>query len=176
MPSSTPSQPNRRDWFRLFKPPESSTTRRESTHPTVDENDAAPRDARKPISNRPIIGASAAGLQPVAAPVNHDGMDLSKLPPMREALLDSNEVQQLFADVAAYGSDILLMERQASAGRQPAVSADSTTSTRLQLARDGILSDRIQRIQIRYRWSDASWIDTLETRPDGFRLVRIAHR
>ncbi len=159
--------PNRRDWFRLFASSGSKSSR-------VEESTSARSRPRPP--GQPAIGPAGSGLQPIAAPVNHDGMDLSTLPPMREAVLSAEEVQQLFADVATYATDVLLMERNVGRGRPMAGATDLTITQRLELACDGMLNNRLPRIQVRYHWSDTSWIDTLETRPDGYRLVRIAHR
>ena len=45
----------------------------------------------------------------------------------------------------------------------------------LELAHDAILDGSVGKIQIRYRWQDSLWIDTLERKDDVFRLVRIVH-
>lgn len=127
---------------------------------------------------KPAIGASvgeqARGLKPIAHPENHDGMDLSQLPPMREAVLTPGDVEQLFADIEQLASDVLLMQRSTRAAR--AVASRAETSERLGAAKRGLLSGELPRLQLRYQWQDTAWIDTLETRPDGFRLIRIAHR
>ncbi len=53
--------------------------------------------------------------------------------------------------------------------------ANADTAKNLQLARAALLTGAIARIQIRYRWQDTLWIDTLESKPDGYRIIRIAH-
>jgi hypothetical protein len=116
---------SRRDWFRLVP--------RRSESETL-EGDAPSEAVRAAAS----MGASSRGLQSIPHPENHDGMDLAELPPMSEAFLSNEQVQQLFADIETLATDILLM-------------------------------------QIRYRWQSSHWIDTLERRDAGIRLVRITH-
>ena len=148
------SKLTRRDWFRLRRP-------------TPQTNVAA-------NAQPPKMGQKTAGLKPIPDPVNHDGMDLSELPPMREAMLTREEVNQLFDDIETQGSDILLMQRVTRTGQ--ATAARAKTSEQLTLAKESLLSASVPRVQIRYRWQDSAWIDTLESKPDGFRLVRINHR
>ena len=122
---------------------------------------------KKPLKN------DSAGLKPIAHPPNHDGLDLSELPPMREATLSVEEVNTLFDDIAQLGADVLLMQRTKGVQRADASKAD--TKTKLGLAKSSLLSGEIQRLQIRYRWQDQQWIDTLKRETDGFHIVRIAH-
>jgi len=144
----------RRDWFRLG---------RRQPEPDSRSTDAAP-----------LVGNDAAALQAVPEPVNHDGMDLSQLPPMREALLSEDQVQQLFGDIEAHGTDILLMQRSPRANR--ATASRATTAQQLRMACESLRTGAAPRVQIRYRWQDSDWIDTLENHGEGIRLVRIAHR
>ena len=143
---------SRREWFRL------------RTRPT--NTDTA--DLGKTVGDQSI------GLTPIEHPPNYDGMDLSELPPMREALLTSQQVEDLFTDIAEVATDIMLMQRSGAESRASASKADSSRS--LQVARNALLSREISRVQIRYRWQDRLWIDTLESSPPGYRIVRIAHR
>lgn len=144
---------SRRDWFRLRKP-------------QIDTPVEQPRDGR-------IIGNEPSGLEPIPHPVNHDGMDLNSLPPMREALLAKSEVQQLFSDIESLATNILLMQRSAVAQR--ATAPRTATKQQLAVTQDLLLSGGIPRVQIRYDWQNTHWIDTLENRGDNVRLVRIAH-
>lgn len=146
-------QPTRRDWFRLRRPHQNRL---------LGQPDAAAS------STRPTA------LKPVDLPPNHDGMDMSQLPPMREALLSADQVHDLMVDVKQLGTDIQLMQRQAGANR--ATVSDADTPERLDLAGTALLSGRVPRLQVRYRWQDTLWIDTLTTQPDGYALIRIAHR
>jgi hypothetical protein len=151
---SDPTQLTRRDWFRLRSRKESVAT-----------------------DNRPekhSMGQSQESLQPIANPDNHDGLDLSELPPMREAMLSAEQIRQLFTDIEELADNILLMQRTAQSPR--AAVAHSTSSVNLVAARDAILTGQVPRLQIRYRWQNADWIDTLETRESEYRLVRITHR
>ena len=158
---------NRRDWFRLSSHRSDSQNASTST-PT------GPHTNEKPVARKPAIGTNAAGLQPVEHPVNHDGMDLAKLPPMREAMLNHEEVQQLFSDISALGTNVLLMQRSAQSPR--ATASKATSNEQLRTARESLLSGTIPRVQIRYHWQAANWIDTLTRKNDGFNLIRIVHR
>lgn len=144
---------SRRDWFRL----------RPRRKAMADQAD---------FTNQ-VMGKAPDALQAMAHPINHDGMDLSELPPMREALLSEVQVRQLFSDIESLGSDILLMQRSVRSQRASASTATSTEQ--LRTAQDALLSGTVPRVQIRYSWEETNWIDTLELRDDGVRLVRIAH-
>lgn len=152
---------SRRDWFRLRtnapsdQPTQATRTRATGTEPNS-------------------MGETQNGLQSIALPENHDGLDLSTLPPMREALLSPDQVRQLFADIEQLATDVLLMQRASSRGAR-ATASKATSAAELSTAKEAVLSGSVTRLQIRYRWQDAAWIDTLEFRPDGFRLVRISH-
>ncbi|MBT6494862.1 MAG: hypothetical protein HOL01_09955 [Planctomycetaceae bacterium] len=151
---SDPTQLTRREWFRL-RPRQT-------------------RIATESRSKEHSMGQSQESLQPIPEPVNHDGLDLSELPPMREAKLSAEQVQQLFADIAQLGANIMLMRRTAQSPR--AAAARASSSADLNAARDALITGQVSRLQIRYRWQDADWIDTLEAREEEFRLVRIAHQ
>lgn len=157
-------QISRREWFRL------QPRRTPSNDTESDDTVNAPG---------PTMGEAPDRLQAIAHPVNHDGMDLSELPPMREAILSEQQVRQLFRDIESLGSDILLMQRSAHAPRataSAATAAKATTTEQLRMAQDSLLSGKLTRVQVRYNWQEANWIDTLEVRGDGVRLVRISHK
>ncbi len=144
----------RRDWFRL---------RRQSAE--------QPRE--NAVDPRPLaMGESL--LAPIELPTNHDGMELSKLPPMREAVLGLSQIEALFSDIANLATDILLMQR--TDGVQRATAASVSTNDQLVAARNALVAGQIHRLQIRYSWEETAWIDTLERKATEFRLVRIAHR
>jgi hypothetical protein len=151
---SDPTQLTRREWFRL------------RPRPT--------RIAAESRSEKHSMGQSQESLQPIPQPVNHDGLDLSELPPMREAKLSAEEIRQLFADIEELGANIMLMRRTSQSPR--AAAAPASSSADLNAARDALITGQVSRLQIRYRWQDADWIDTLEAREEEFRLVRIAHQ
>lgn len=130
--------------------------------------------SRSPGSSTAGSASSArGGLRPIAQPANHDGLDLSKLPPMREAMLSVDQIKQLFRDLNEHATDILLMRRTAQSPRAQA--APEATSNDLQFACDAVLSGQVPRVQIRYKFAGADWIDTVERRESSFRLVRIVH-
>ncbi len=144
---------SRRDWFRL-------RPYRAAPEKIADRNEHS-------------MGDQSHNLQPVPQPVNHDGMDLSELPPMREAFLSEEQVRQLFNDIEILASDILLMQR--TPGSQRAIASRATIAAQLHQALESLLSGTIPRIQIRYHWQQMNWIDTLEHGEDSVRLIRIAH-
>lgn len=141
---------SRREWFRLRVPHQNRLL----------------DDAAQPTRNDV--------LKPIEHPPNHDGLDLSELPPMREALLTIEQVEELFTDIRNLATDVLLMQR--STGAQRATASRAETIEQLVLAKTSLLSGRVKRVQIRYRWQDSLWIDTLSSQPEGYRLIRIAHR
>ena len=149
---------SRRDWFRLRPHRSEAETPLDST-PVVDRNH--------------VMGQSQEALRPVALPENHGGLNLTELPPMRECMLSEEQVKQLFADVETLASDIRLMQRLPNAQRASAPTL--TTSEQLRAVQGNLLAGSIPRVQIRYHWEAVNWIDTLERRDDGIRLVRIRH-
>lgn len=150
---------SRRDWFRLRVPHQNQM---------LDEQVA--------LQENQVVSKTidSSGLKPIEHPPNHDGLDLSELPPMREATLSVEQVTALFDDIAALGTDVLLMQRTAGARRAETSKAD--TKTKLEAAKLSLLSGQIPRLQIRYRWQDQNWIDTLKRDTDGFHVVRIVHQ
>ncbi len=112
-------------------------------------------------------------LQPIDLPPNHDGMDLAQLPPMREALISFDEADSLFSDLESNATNIQLFQKDA---QSKTGQLSGTNKLSLQFARTALLEGRIQRLQIRYSWNGADWIDTLEAKSNCFRLVRIEHR
>jgi len=152
---------SRRDWFRLLPrgaEPETAT-------------DTAAREPVQAAAHS--MGPAPHGLQAIPHPENHDGMNLADLPPMREAFLSEEQVRHLFADIEAFASEVLLMQRLSGSARASACSTSATEQ--LRTAQQSLLTGAIDRVQIRYRWEDSHWIDTLERRDCGVRLVRIAH-
>ncbi len=155
----------RRDWFRLRKTIDESASLGSNASPLRE-------DVRNPSASNPDLG-SASTMQPIAHPPNHDGMDLAKLPPMREAQLALDEVLALLADIEMHGTEVQLLQRDRStASRRESTSSEMA----FQLAKQGITSGSIVRLQLRYSWQGSLWIDTLEARDASFRLVRIEHR
>lgn len=141
---------SRREWFRLRAPRKNATLGRDA------------------------LNANGSILKPIGQPPNHDGLDLKKLPPMREAMLTWQDMDSLFTDIEQLASDVTFMQRGNNNARAYASLID--TSNRFEMARFALVTGRTKRMQIRYRWGDSLWIDTLEQQASGFRLVRIAHQ
>lgn len=139
-------KPSRRDWFRLMWKDSEKVA-----EPQSEKNKEQP-SVEKPVLN------------PVSQPVNHGGLDLSELPPMRQADLTEGQVNDLFSDVASCAKDVRLMMR-----------SKNSAASNLHSAKKAILSGSVSRLQIRYRWEGKYWIDTLQSIPGGFQLIRIAH-
>ena len=149
----------RRDWFRLRIPHQNKM---------LGETSGGKASDTIPATNETEV------LKPIALPPNHDGLDLSELPPMREATISQEDVVALFSDIEKLATDILLMQRSTGATHASATKADS--ARKLGLAQESLLNGSVQRVQIRYRWDDTLWIDTLKSESNGFHVVRIAHR
>ena len=127
------------------------------------------RSPASPSAKQPKLGAQPpTGLQSIDEPVNHGGVDLSSLPPMHEATLNAQEVTALFDDLEQFATAVQLIARSA-AGNKP------DQSTQLGSACNLLLGGNVSKLQVRYQWQNAHWIDTLQRQPDGFRLVRIRH-
>jgi hypothetical protein len=115
------------------------------------------------------LGADEApNLRSIDEPVNHGGVDLSSLPPMQEALLDATDISALFSDLEQHATNVQLIARSATG-------SSSDHSPQLRPACDRLLAGEVRKLQIRYEWQKARWIDTIEQQPGGFRLVRIRH-
>jgi hypothetical protein len=141
MSNNRQQQLSRRDWFRL----------------------------RLPKPEPDLLGADESGeMQPVADPPNHDGLDLSELPPVHEAILQPEQIRALFQDLERHATNVQLLARGASA-------TDEELAEYLHRTCEGLIEGRIKKLQVRYVWQEARWIDTLELKPNGIRIVRIKH-
>ena len=144
-----PQQPSRRDWFRLRPRPSNPTT----------------LGAGRPTDQ-------ANGFQTIDLPSDEGPLDPNDLPPMREAFLTNGQVANLFTDIESAATDVLLMQRRSA---RATVQTEHSLFVRMQHAKNALLTGQMPRVQIRYRWNDANWIDTLEATDNQFRLVRISH-
>lgn len=88
------------------------------------------------------------------------------VPPMWQAGLDAGAIEQLFADLTV-AVEVLSVQGKAGAGQY--ASAEPLT---LASARERLMSGEFPGVQIRYRFEDREWIDTLLRVAHGFRLVR----
>lgn len=165
-------QLSRRDWFRLKLPRQPSMLDDPKNELSLE------REPDSPLSSATEDGSPAAcdsGMKPIDLPPNHDGLDLSKLPPMREATISSEQVAALFSDIEQLATDVLLMQRTRGS-HQRAETSKADTPSKLGLAQNALLEGAISRLQVRYRWQNQLWIDTLKRESDGFHIVRIAHQ
>lgn len=92
-----------------------------------------------------------------------------KLPQMSEAVLTDDELAALVRDLRACTEvdEIIL---KTSPGR-----VDDQQLPTLDDAAQMLFERSVRGVQIRYRYGDASWMDTLMPVADGIRLVRIRH-
>jgi hypothetical protein len=146
---------SRRDWFRLRIPTQTTHT----TSPSQAMSGLIEPDNR---------------LAAIPHPPNYDGLDPDQFPPMCAATLDQVELQQLASDIANLAHEISLLSRM-SGTHQPGI-GDPNARENLWSAFQKLQSGNIKRLQIRYSWNGARWIDTLDVREDSqYRLVRIRH-
>ncbi len=92
---------------------------------------------------------------------------------MSEASLSADQVEALCQDIGQAATEITLLRRVTAAGKTPG--GPRCNAEMLRIACGQFLSGSVQRIQIRYRWQDAQWIDTLDRKGTIIRLVRIRH-
>lgn len=145
---------SRRDWFRLGK-----------------SNSSELSDKTQSL---PGYGATEQLPQHVSTPENHSGPELPQLPPVGEALLDQVQLDQLFEDIRQQGCNVQCLQRRTDRPDQ-ALSSGEVLS-QLAMMHLQLSSGQLQRVQIRYQWNGQNWIDTLERRTGGYRLVRIGHK
>ncbi|MEQ9408853.1 MAG: hypothetical protein RIK87_14045 [Fuerstiella sp.] len=91
------------------------------------------------------------------------------MPEMCEALLSPRDVDALFQDLASCTSILSVQEKGSETG-----CAEDTVLT-LATAQQRLLSHSVRAVQIRYRYDNHDWSDTLIHLPDGIRLVRCQH-
>lgn len=97
-----------------------------------------------------------------------DGNDIP-LPPMREAMLDEDEVDALFSDIKEL-TEVAEILVKSGPGR-----IDDGLRPTLADARDLLRSEGVLAVQIRYRHDQAHWWDTLMRVGEKVRLVRVRH-
>ena len=93
------------------------------------------------------------------------------LPELNDAVLDPDQLSALFRDYRAYASDMeILLRARPGQVTLPLPMEDAPT---LDQARELLQSGGVRGVQIRYRYQEASWWDTLMPVSGGVRLVRI---
>lgn len=93
-----------------------------------------------------------------------------KLPDLNMALLDAAQVEQLLRDIEACAQITEIIPKFAARGQVP-----DTASVTLAQARELLVARAVRGLQLRYRYENADWWDTLMLAGDQFRLVRIRH-
>lgn len=93
-----------------------------------------------------------------------------KLPELNTTQLDSAQVEQLLRDIEACTQITGIIPKFATRGHVP-----DTASVTLAEARELLATRAVRGLQLRYRYENADWWDTLMLVGDQFRLVRIRH-
>jgi hypothetical protein len=91
------------------------------------------------------------------------------VPLMVDGMVDTATLRQLFADLATSAAILGVREK---GGPTAYASADEPTA---EAARDCLLSGAARAVQVRYRFADSEWTDTILALPGGFRVVRCRH-
>ncbi|MCI0537790.1 MAG: hypothetical protein L0Z50_21460 [Verrucomicrobiales bacterium] len=104
-----------------------------------------------------------------AVPEPTDNGAPMKLPELTTAMLDAAQVEQLLRDIELCGQIIEIIPKFAARGHAP------DTSVTLSQARELLAARAIRGLQLRYRFENADWWDTVMLVGDQFRLVRIRH-
>lgn len=94
----------------------------------------------------------------------------AKLPELNQALLDAAQVEQLLRDIEACTQITEIIPKYAARGHVP-----DTAAVTLTQARELLATRAVRGLQLRYRYEDADWWDTLMIVGEQFRLVRIRH-
>lgn len=158
---STDPQLSRRDWFRLARPNQPTSTNTETRAASIlgsDTNNLSTGSTARP----------AAELRSVSEPDRYEGTESLELPPLCEADLGPDDVRILIADISRHATDIRLIARTTQ-------NAAADQAELLDSAVDRLLQQQLRRLQIRYTWQGQQWIDTLTETGGGIRLVRIGH-
>jgi hypothetical protein len=93
-----------------------------------------------------------------------------KLPDLNTTELDAALVEQLLRDIEVCTQITEIIPKFARRGQVP-----DTASVTLTQARELLATRAVRGLQLRYRYDNADWWDTLMVVGEGFRLVRIRH-
>lgn len=86
---------------------------------------------------------------------------------LQEGVLDAARLEAVVGDIAAHTQVLMVLVKGGAAQR----SADQ--AWKLDEAVAALRSGTIRGIQIRYRWNEQEWWDTILSQGAGFRLVRM---
>lgn len=89
------------------------------------------------------------------------------LPELTEAVLDDDTLAALVRDLRG---ETQLLEVQLKGGQ---FERGQRHQIPLEQAVSMLTAGEIRGVQIRYRWSEQEWLDTLLRHPEGIKLVRI---
>ena len=93
-----------------------------------------------------------------------------KLPDLNTTLLDAAQVDELLRDIELCARITEIIPKFAARGH-----VSDTATVTLAQARELLAARAVRGLQLRYRYEDADWWDTLMLVGDQFRLVRIRH-
>jgi hypothetical protein len=91
------------------------------------------------------------------------------VPLMVEGAIDADTLRRLFADLTEAATVVGVREKSSPAAY---TAADETLP---EVALERLLSGAARAIQVRYRFADYEWTDTILGLPGGFRVVRCRH-
>jgi hypothetical protein len=91
------------------------------------------------------------------------------VPLMVDGTIDAATLRQLFSDLAAAATILGVREK---GGPTVCASAEEPPA---EVARDRLLSGAARAVQVRYRFADSEWSDTILSLFNGFRVVRCRH-
>ena len=89
------------------------------------------------------------------------------LPTIWDKLLDSNTLDQYFKDLVTHAEIISVQQKQS-----PMEYVHENTMD-LSVAREKVMSGDARAVQIRYRFEEQEWCDTLMQHASGVKLVRM---
>ncbi|WP_437520279.1 hypothetical protein WME79_26305 [Sorangium sp. So ce726] len=95
------------------------------------------------------------------------------LPPLQEAVLDEETLDQLFFDIAEAAELVSVSFKAGATARAGDLPRAGSGSGELALARRALRDGTALGVQIRYRFAGSEWWDTLLRIPSGVRLVRV---
>jgi len=93
-----------------------------------------------------------------------------KLPELNTTELDAAQVEQLLRDIEVCTEITEIIPKYAARGQVP-----DTAKVTLDQARELLAARTVRGLQLRYRYENADWWDTLMLVGDKCRLVRIRH-
>ncbi len=93
-----------------------------------------------------------------------------KLPDLNTTILNIGEVEQLLSDIEQFAQVTEIIPKFAARDH-----VQDTSSITVQQARELLASRGVRGLQLRYRYENADWWDTLMVSGDRFRVVRIRH-